>query len=285
MTKVNRYGEFLEHLGWLQGAVVTDAHAHAIINNASNSIEIFSPKLLSEDFVLITASQSCNIANDDMDLGPHVEFSVGRLITRIDGNYSYNKNPRKLHTSYNEATDEGVVLRNIEILSKESIFIAKESLVTSNILFNKNAQFGYHEIDSYVAWLSGHYNKPALPTAFNNRLIETDRKDKRKAKAKSLSPLLSGIYVEINPFKELPPDEHYSVNLLGLLPVGNNEAEIISATKTMETFADLMRSATMNVKLVVTTEDKITVARLRNFKRFYYDDLSYREVSHPLPPE
>lgn len=284
MTKGIRYGEALEHKQWLQGTIVTAENAKAIVENASNLIEIDPQQLLSGDFILLTASQSCYIANDDLSSSPSVEFSVGRPIGELSGNYTFNKNPRKLHTHYQEATESGVEAKNIEIVSKESVYIQKIDLVNLGIDFHHEAQLGYLDLESYVAWLTANYNKPALPTEFNNRLIEADRKDKRKKKAKSLSPILSGIYIEISPFKELPAEEHYNVNLLGLLPAGK-DADIDQATKTMKEFADLMQSATMNVKLIVTTEDKISVARLRSFKRFYYDDLSYRDSTHPLPLE
>lgn len=284
MAELRKLGETLENHGWLQGAVVTNPHARLIARNASNIVEVDIDNLLDEDFVLIVATQSCSIANNDLVLGPNVEFSIGRPIDKLDGNCTFNKHSRKLHTSYQEALDNGAKLSHIEILAKESIFISKAALVDLGATYDENITLGYSELESYIAWLASSYNKPALPTEFNNRLVAADKKDKRKVLAKKLNPFLSGIYVEITPFKELPADEHYNVNLLGLLPVIQGNA-IGEATKSMEAFADLMRSSTMNVQLIVTTEDKISVARMRTFKRFYYDDLSHRDIDHPSPPE
>ena len=45
-----------------------------------------------------------------------------------------------------------------------------------------------------------------------------------------------------------------------------------------------MRQANMHVVVAVKKEDEISVAALKRFKRFYYDDLSFRN-STEYPPE
>ena len=45
-----------------------------------------------------------------------------------------------------------------------------------------------------------------------------------------------------------------------------------------------MRQAGMNVVVAVKKEDELSVAAFKRFKRFYYDDLSFRQ-STEYPPE
>lgn len=92
-----------------------------------------------------------------------------------------------------------------------------------------------------------------------------------------------GIYVELNPDTELKDGQTYDVNLLGLLPAGFNE-DTRKAQNAINSYADIFRASGMNVTAVLETEDNVSVALIRRFKRFYLDDLSFRDGS-PHPPE
>ena len=140
-----------------------------------------------------------------------------------------------------------------------------------------------NQLNGYVHWLASRYTRPALPTTFNNRIARSDSKNKRKKIAKSLDAGLSGIYVEISPNKELPENEDYSVNLLGLIAAGYTDDRGDIENK-IEKYAEFMRSANMDVLVSVRSEDEISVAVFNRFQRFYYDDLSLRNKSS-LPIE
>ena len=113
--------------------------------------------------------------------------------------------------------------------------------------------------------------------------IEADPKDKLRREAKKANQHLSGIYVKITPDEEIAPDAIYRVNLLGLL-----SASFVGDTRIAETaldeYAAILRAAGMEVESAVRKENEMTIDVLRRFKRFYYDDLSFR-ADTPLPPE
>src|SRR5215467_11751242 len=50
-----------------------------------------------EDAIALAISHDCDIANDNLDAEPYVEFVLGRIINEINGSYEFAKNPRILH--------------------------------------------------------------------------------------------------------------------------------------------------------------------------------------------
>jgi hypothetical protein len=45
-----------------------------------------------------------------------------------------------------------------------------------------------------------------------------------------------------------------------------------------------MRQAKMDVTVALRNESEVSIAVIKRFKRFYYDDLSFKAEA-PLPPE
>jgi hypothetical protein len=131
--------------------------------------------------------------------------------------------------------------------------------------------------------LAARYSRPALPTEFNDRIAAADPKDQRRKKAKGINKHLSGIYVEIIPDAEIPKNQNYRVNLLGLVSAGFG-GDLTKIEAALEEYAEIMRQAKMDVSVAVRSETEVSIAVIKRFKRFYYDDLSFRDGT-PLPPE
>lgn len=269
-------GEQLEQLGWRQGSVVQK-------QDTSELLATIGKDGVLADVHLIVVSQSCDIANNKIEHDPTVELMIARPITGQNGNLTYNKNPRKLHTQLKIFTENTDLFshESIEIRVADRIFIPKENL--ANFSPDKYSKLESDQLESFVNWLSARYNRPALPTVFNNRISIADPKSKLRKKAKSLNSKLSGIYVEIIPFDELPDEENYSVNLLGLV-TEVNEAEIPQAKESLTAIENILVAANMEVKTAVRSEADISLAQIKRFKRFYFDDLSFKDDTD-LPPE
>ena len=268
-------GGQLEKAGWRQGTVVKSENIKDLLDTVDISYE--------EGLVLLVASQSCDIANNNIESDPYIELSLGRVVSKINGNLAHNKNPRLLHTVFTCRTEDAEVFSEtpIEFKAFEKIAIPKGGLV--ELLPDQSRVLEEKQLKSYVAWLAARYSRPALPTAFNERLKSADPKDKLRGKVKKGNEQLSGIYVEIIPDAEISGDESYHVNLLGLLPAGF-DGDHSKAKSAIDVYADVMRRAGMDVLADVSTEDSISIAVITRFKRFYYDDLSFRDDA-PLPPE
>ena len=265
-------GTQLEKQGWRQGAIIKSEDTLEIIS----ALGIKTPH--PESLVFIVASQSCDIANNQLTLDPYVELSIGCVIETLDGNRQFNKNPRVLHTTIEYFDETTVSIQKfVELKACEKATIPKEQLLHFTPCVDSALK--QIQLNAYVDWLAARYKRPAHPTKFNELL----NINKLKKKLKPVDNVLSGIYVEITPDKEIADDEKYSVNLLGLYPVEYN-GELEAATKVLGHFETMMREAGMDVTTALMREDKISVALHKKFKRFYFDDLSYKNQSQ-LPPE
>lgn len=269
-------GSQLEEAGWRQGSVVSTSDIQQLI-------DIIGGISFTDDLVLLIASQSCDIAYNNVDTDPYIELSIARKIELPKGHLTHNKNPRILHTHITCRTNDGDVFteENLELKACERAVIQKERLV--GLQPDLDRVLEDRQLKSYVAWLAARYSRPALPTRFNDLIRAADPKGKLRDKAKKGNEQLVGIYVEIIPDAEIKDDESYNVNLLGLLAAGF-AGDSSKAENAINAFADVMRSAGMEVTVATRTEDQISLAAIKRFKRFYYDDLSLKEEK-PLPPE
>ena len=69
--------------------------------------------------------------------------------------------------------------------------------------------------------------------------------------------------------------------MLGLLPAGFT-GDSSKADNAIDAYANVLRSAGMEVMPILRKEDEVSIAIIRRFKRFYLDDLSFREeTAHP----
>ena len=269
-------GAQLEKAGWRQGSVVG---APAI----QQLTDIIDDMPFTKNLMLLVASQSCDIAHNNVDTEPYIELSVARKIEVIEGRLSHNRNPRILHTHLTCRTKDADVYtkENLELRAFERTTLKKEML--AGLRPDPDRVMEDRQLQSYVAWLAARYSRPALPATFNDLIRAADPRGKLRDKAKRGNAQLVGIYVEINPDRELKDGESYLVNLLGLLPAGF-AGDSGNAESAINAFADVLQRAGMEVKAATRTEDQISLAVIRRFKRLYYDDLSFREGA-PLPVE
>lgn len=268
-------GTQLEEAGWRQGSIVKPQDAGRLLAAAGVS--------RSDSIFLVVGSQSCDIAHNKIEADPFVELSIAYRIEAIRGDLTHNKNPRALHTQITCSTGQLDVFKeeNVELRAYEKLTISKEQLL--GLTPDTDRQLDASRLQSYVAWLAARYSRPALPTAFNDRISDADPKGKFRDKAKKGNHQLSGIYVSIFPDRELSDDEAYSVNLLGLLPAGFT-GDKAPAEKAVNAYAEVLRKAGMDIKSALKGEDEVSVAQIKRFKRLYFDDLSFRNDA-PLPPE
>lgn len=271
-------GAQLEKAGWRQGSIAQEKNVSSLLDGKAGITE-----QLGNELILVVASQSCDIAYDNIKDDPFVEFSVGRVIDSQEGNFTFNKNPRILHTELLCKTENADLCESIfiELRASDKIQISKQQL--GGFFPDQKKFLANNRLDSYVHWLAARYTRPALPTTFNDQIRKADPKNKLKSKAKSIDSLLSGIYVEIIPDAELSDGQSYTVNLLGLV-AADFTGDIEKAEKVIGEYAGVMQTAGMDVFTSIQREDQVSIATIKRFKRFYYDDLSFKNNSS-LPPE
>lgn len=266
----------MESCGWLQGSLVKQ-------ENVLQLLDIFGDATLkcdSNNIALIVASGSCDVASSS---DPIIEFSVARYIDNVEGNYSFNKNPRRLHCNLESSMANGFC---IQLFAHEKISIAK-SQIPEGITPDPGIRFNNNELFFYVEWLSGRYKRPAFPSEFDRRIDKQWKKDKRKREASRISEKVMGIYAKVLPDAEIEADKNYAVDLLAIV-VPNLDEEGVEYTdikNLLEKYKDVMQKAKMDVgEIRIFPESKISLGKFKQYKRFNLDELSFKE-NHPLPPE
>ncbi|WP_412758188.1 hypothetical protein [Legionella bozemanae] len=272
-------GNKLEEIGWLQGSIISEADLKLILEQCHCDFEI------TDNEVAVITSHSCDIANYKLDEGPFLDVLLGNPISKLDAQKINNQSPRVLHTILHRKTGGLDVIEDIYVEFKafRTIKIPKEKFL--NIKPDTHLVLRNQYLDNFILWLVCKYDRPTWPTSFNNRITKADPRKKLKQLIKPINEQLIGLYAKITPNKEIPPTETYSVNLLGLVS-SDFEGDLEQVKKTIEQYAEIMKSAGMDVVHAVANEKDLSYAFMRPYQRFYYDDLSIRDnTSLPLDVE
>jgi hypothetical protein len=149
----------------------------------------------------VAVSHDCDIANDNLDAEPAVEFIFASIVDQQNGNYTLGKNPRTLHLSYNREGKPIVV----ELIAARKISIQKD--VLEAIQPDRS-----YELDStYIlqSWLAARYRRHALPNSLVDRLRGVFSHIDKVGKQNS-DGILS-FRLDYDPREELPPEEPYEL--------------------------------------------------------------------------
>lgn len=259
--------EDLARAGWRQGSVVRrDEHGVVV----DDSIRIPA------EAEIIVISHSCDIAQG-LEQEPSIELLIAQTVSRINGNYSHNKNPRILHSTLTIASDPLGTATDVafELRFTNKLVVPRQRLFGCKPDVGK--QFSQRDLVTLAAWLGARYRRPELPTAFNDALERVDHDARRRRKlAKALNPHASGIYLELFPNAELAKGQTYGVNLLALVPRQHMDQHN-AIEQHLKDLAALLREAGMDVKEAVKFEEETSVAMIRRFLRFNFDDISERD--------
>lgn len=151
---------------WRQGSVLTQKDFQAAGLTAVSDAEL-----------AVAISHDCDIANDNLEAEPAVEFIFAHTIEQQDGNYMHGKNPRILHLDYNH---EGTTIV-LELLA------AKRVMVPKDILASIQSDQTYDLISSrqvLQSWLAARYRRHALPNSLVDRLREVLRYMEKEGRRK-----------------------------------------------------------------------------------------------------
>lgn len=268
---------WLEENGWMQGDFISPDDVILLQD------KIHDFKISGENIFFIVASQSCDVCAS-CENEPYIEFSVARKLERIDGNFMFNKNPRRLHLKLDHYKDELC----LELLIHEKISILKSDIEKiKRIKPDENLKLTKTTIQQYANWLASRYNRPALPTKFEQLFNQEWKKSNREKASEKYSEHILGIYVDIHPDKDISEDEVYEVQLLFLISheIKNNE-DIINGIKALaQKYIDNLRKANMTVigDAFIKTTKEISLATFSEFKRFNLDSLSYKHEASIAP--
>lgn len=264
---------WMESHGWLQGTIVKQTNVAQLLEMAGRT-ELATDNSI----VLIVASGSCDVANAS-DLV--IEFSVARYIDRMDGNFGYNKNPRRLHCCLESMSASNLY---IELEAYEKVSIVKDS-IPKGITPDTEITLTQNELNFYVDWLAARYKRPAFPSEFDKRIDAAWKKEKRRKAAAAVSDKLIGIYAKVYPDREITESESYAVDLLALVVPNLTPDEQRAIQALIYQYKQALLEANMDIGTEqILDEFHVSVGRLKQYKRFNLDELSYKN-DDPLPPE
>lgn len=223
-----------------------------------------STDVLGDDLAVVL-SHDCDILSAEED---QIEFAKVATIDRCDGNFTYGKNPRRLHADL-----PGIGSVSIEMKSR---FCLNRDIISS---IRQNSQFAGRDLYTLQRWLANRYSRSAFPDEFNRR-----RRPAKSAVKKALAKgeggqHLSGLYVAIDD-TEYGSGQDYEIVVVGAMPAEDYEqnAARVAAESTVSEVARLLDNLTgiRVADFMALSEAQITLDQLTKVKRLDFDDLSTR---------
>ena len=248
---------------WRQGSVLAlkDFQNIGLLNDFSADLAI-------------AISHDCDIANDNLEDEPYVEFIFAQTIEEYDGNLTYGRNPRTLHLNY-ICGEEPIW---IKLKSSEKFVVKKDLLET----IEPDNNYILNSIEHLQYWLAIRYKRIALPNSLANRLKFVNSYIERRVRTIPASIL--SFCLAYDPKHELSPDEPYEIKLSIVytvdLPNNSSTAENI-AQELRDRFPSLLERTrefgTVDLSQCdAVSEEEFTLSDLRETVELRLGHLSYR---------
>src|SRR5450759_4879601 len=189
---------------WRQGHVLSyeDAVALNLINPDAT-----------EKTLVVLISHDCDLAHD-IAREQYVEVIVARQIEneKLNGNYTYAKNVRKLHLEFRY--QEGIVIAELQATCKTCV--PKEQL--AGFQPYTDIRLDADGLDILQRWLSARYRRAAFPTEFVDRLQVADLDNIIAKKLKPHGNFIRSILFDVDKGNniERQPDDIYSLDIIVL---------------------------------------------------------------------
>jgi hypothetical protein len=258
---------------WRQGKIIQAEHLRAL------GVDGIDPELK----LAMAISHDCDIANDNLDVEPFVEFVLGRSVEKIDRNKEFGKNPRELHLKAQHV--EAPIF--LDFYAPQKIKISKELLV--GLEPDDNYFVEDSDLLALRGWLAARYRRHAFPDSFNERFYPIAKALEEKAK-KNPSGII-GYWVDYQPRDiELPVDEPYELWLY-IVCAEADQAYIEKAEELAiylnSNFPKLKEKSKASGDLDIRecaaySEREFTLADMRALLQYHLEYISYR-VDPPGP--
>lgn len=226
------------------------------------------PSLGPGDFAC-TITQSCDLIHPSFREEPFFEALIVRQVPQPDGNYWHGKNPRRIQFELYVEGDS----RLYEAYARERVMLDRQLLLQFQPA--GPPELTPDVVREVVHWVTKRYRRHAFPDAFNSRVGPAVE---RVAKAlKKGGQSITGLFLRLDPSKELPEGENYRVILVATtLPPEPGKESQEEATECFDKIAAALAQCDgielMDDKLV--SEDDFSLTHLREFPRWDYDHLS-----------
>jgi hypothetical protein len=231
----------------------------------------------------IAISHDCDIAHDNLDVEPAVEFIFARILEHHNGNFTHGKNPRTLHIDYKH--DGQIVF--FELLASKRLILHKNML--ENLQPDETYKLNTRSGQILQSWLAARYRRHALPNSLVDRLRDVFKHIDDKGKKNSAGIL--SFHLSYDPKDELPSEEPYELSISIVYSIDKaeyREMAVNIASSLKKEFPNLLEktkdSGTVDLrKCEAVSEMEFTVRDMRDTVEYRLEHLSYRtEPSGPV---
>lgn len=264
---------------WRQGSVLQ--------NKDHKLLKIDLPDGNDSVFVVLV-SHDCDLVQGPEN-EPLVEVIVGIGIPKLDGNYTYGKNPRRLHLEFSDGKEKVWV----ELLNTQKTSISKASLEK---LIPSSLKLEEENRNVLQRWLASRYRRAAFPDEFDRRLkaAKVDRKISR-----ILEPLgkdILAIFFDVDQGNDVTHEDEKDPYRLDIYLVYDTSQDPLAAEKSAKKAAGDIKSIFesyfrkedewINIELCDCEEisdEAVTYRQSLNLKQWRMDHLSLQEEpQHPM---
>lgn len=259
---------------WRQGHILSDDTARAV--------RLFQQTPTGA--LAIVVSHDCDLAQDP-SVEPMVEVIVGHRVATADGNFTYAKNARRLHLTFNG----GVEHLTVDLEANRKTQVAKDLLAEYEPIGNINLTSIERNI--LQRWLAARYRRSAFPDEFDRRLERTGMRERLSKILKPIGTLIAAIYFDVDQGEEISrtrSDDPYTLVIYLLFSTETNPEAAEHAADTAKhairkAFRDrcLLKDTGIwhDIELVeceALSDQTMTVQQAESLKRWSADHISLR---------
>lgn len=269
----------IKQRGWLQWSCVGSADLPSTLRSTALDLELAS---LSTDVRLLIVSQSCDLVHHSYESEPFAEAYLCEALALEEpenGNLTAGKNPRELLVPFTL----GGVKRMHRLHSKGRVLLPRYRLAMLDP--DPSLVVPPSSVRVLQRWLINRIVRTAFPDAFNDRTGKAVKKLEDRLK-KHGAPLL-GLYINVAPWDELPQDQPYDVDFVGLIDEDLPHEQRKAVEKVLGDICAAY-SKTEGIGICdyqVLDESEASMSMQRTHRLFTLDYLSFRpKPGGDLPP-
>lgn len=252
--------------GWTQGSILDAKQASSFAPVGASLPDDCA------DYVVI--SHPCDVVAMDFVREPFVELLSRRIVTPIDGNLTFAKNPRSW-----QYVESGTVY---EMNIRDRCAIPRDQLANADPV----GVMADAELQTLRRWLSNRYARSAFPDAFNERFRSASRSVTKILKQDG--ERISGIYLLVDGRELADPDLYEVVLIATMLDSDFDDAAMRRACAEVLGLLEVALDGCDGISVIdcsLRSERELSLSDLRELRRWDYDSLSIRDEDSLLPPE
>jgi hypothetical protein len=248
------------------------------------------PKDAPDEAIFVVISHDCDLAQPP-GTEANVEIIVGHLIPSVDGNFSYAKNARRLHLTFNG----GASHISVDLLATQKLVVQK--VLLAGYAPADEIRLTAIELTILQRWLAARYRRSAFPDEFDKRLEDTGLHNRISKILKTSSDMISAVYFDVDEGQDLTKSGADDVYSLGIYLLYSTEKDPNAAESVAKAAKDAIKKAFQekcftkasgawhDIELVeceAIADRAMTVQQAELLKRWSADHLSLR-TSPPQP--